>query len=238
MEVKTHILGDIQVPIHMIPERRRSARVAFGTEAILLRFPRYSSKSEKDRHLNWAIQWLEKLYDKRPKVFERYRPILYQNGSTITTAYKSYELHITQKDRKTIKGDISGQKIFLTTPLGADHQMMGKAVSRALAKDQLNWIEEKVRYLNQKHFGEKIKNISLRNANTRWGSCNSNGNISISTRCLLAPEPIIDHIIIHELAHLKEMNHSDRFWRWVEKALPDYKKKEAWLKKYGYQLRF
>ena len=93
-------------------------------------------------------------------------------------------------------------------------------------------------YYNRLHFRERINSIRLKYVHSRWGSCANNGNLNFSTKILLAPENIMDHIIIHELAHLKEMNHGPRFWKWVEKADPDYLRHEAWLTKNGDKLDF
>ncbi len=88
------------------------------------------------------------------------------------------------------------------------------------------------------HFREQINGVRLKYVHSRWGSCANTGNLNFSTKILLAPEHIMDHIIIHELAHLKEMNHGPRFWKWVEKADPNYLRHEAWLKKHGDKLDF
>ena len=73
---------------------------------------------------------------------------------------------------------------------------------------------------------------------SNWGSCSSKGNINLSTRLLFAPDDVIDYVIIHELAHRIEMNHSPRFWKLVSDAMPDYKEKEKWLKVHGGKLGF
>jgi predicted metal-dependent hydrolase len=73
---------------------------------------------------------------------------------------------------------------------------------------------------------------------TNWGSCSTRGNINLSTRLLFAPDDVIDYVIIHELAHLLEMNHSNRFWNIVKKAMPEYREKEVWLKKNGHLCDF
>jgi predicted metal-dependent hydrolase len=91
---------------------------------------------------------------------------------------------------------------------------------------------------NKKFYKEPINSIRLKYTHSRWGSCATNGNLNFSTKILLAPVNIMDHIIIHELAHLKEMNHGPKFWKWVEKGDPDFEKHEAWLRKHGDRLDF
>lgn len=238
-EVRFFQLDTLNVPIKIIRERRRNARAAFGKNAILLRIPSASSIKELELHYNWAIKWLQGIYHKKPKVFERYRAVEYQSGSILKTAYKTYAIHIMRENRKTLAARVKEDVLEIKAPYDLPQKkLIGKVVSRVLGKDQLSWIENKVHHLNHLHFKEEINQIKLRNTATRWGSCNNKGNISISTRCLLAPENILEHIIIHELAHLKEMNHSPAFWAWVKKAEPEYIKHDRWLKENGYRLRF
>ena len=88
-----------------------------------------------------------------------------------------------------------------------------------------------------KHFAELVGvdfgKITIRNQKTRWGSCSSKGNLNFNCLLMLAPEGVQDYVIIHELCHRKEMNHSKRFWDEVEKVMPDYKEKRRWLKENG-----
>lgn len=78
--------------------------------------------------------------------------------------------------------------------------------------------------------------ISIRDQKTRWGSCSSEGNLSFNWRLILAPPDVLDYVVIHELCHRKEMNHSKDFWALVESLMPDYKECRKWLKKNGRNL--
>ena len=78
--------------------------------------------------------------------------------------------------------------------------------------------------------------ISIREQKTRWGSCSSKGNLNFNWRLIFAPEEVVDYIVVHELAHRKEMNHSRAFYDVVASILPDYKVREKWLKENGEKL--
>ena len=75
-----------------------------------------------------------------------------------------------------------------------------------------------------------VRRVSVRNQRSRWGSCSRSGTISLNWRLIQTPESIRDYIILHELMHLKEMNHSDRFWSRVEEVCPGWREAEHWLR--------
>lgn len=82
----------------------------------------------------------------------------------------------------------------------------------------------------------KFTKLDIRNTNSRWGSCSSTGRIMLSLRLIMCPYDIIEYVIVHELCHLFEMNHSKRFWSLVEKYYPAHKQARQWLKKEGHKL--
>lgn len=81
--------------------------------------------------------------------------------------------------------------------------------------------------------GADVKQVTVRNQRTRWGSCSAGGTISLNWRLVQAPDFVRDYIILHELMHLREMNHSDRFWARVEEVCPGWRDAERWLKRNG-----
>ncbi len=81
--------------------------------------------------------------------------------------------------------------------------------------------------------GRRARGITLKDTRSRWGSCSERGNLNFSWRLAMAPAPILDYVAAHEVAHLAEMNHSDRYWAVLERLMPDYEPRRAWLKKEG-----
>lgn len=81
--------------------------------------------------------------------------------------------------------------------------------------------------------GVTFGRVTIRCQQTRWGSCSSRGNLNFNCLLMLAPEEVLDYVVVHELAHRKQMNHSALFWREVERECPDYKKSLRWLKDRG-----
>lgn len=87
-----------------------------------------------------------------------------------------------------------------------------------------------------RRLGVRYGRLTIRGANTRWGSCSQKGNINFNWKLLMVPEPVIDYVIIHELVHLKAMNHSKEFWHLVEQHCPDWRKHRKWLKAHEAEL--
>jgi predicted metal-dependent hydrolase len=85
-------------------------------------------------------------------------------------------------------------------------------------------------------YGFVYRGIRISSARTRWGSCSSRGGLNFTWRLIQAPLPIIDYVVVHELAHLKVPNHSKAFWELVKNLLPDFAERRAWLKAHGRQL--
>lgn len=106
---------------------------------------------------------------------------------------------------------------------------------RELANKAKEIIPERVKYYAEL-MGVSYGRITIRNQKTRWGSCSSKGNLNFNCLLMLAPSEVMDYVIVHELCHLKELNHSKRFWQEVSKVMPDYEKYNLWLKEYGNQL--
>jgi predicted metal-dependent hydrolase len=96
---------------------------------------------------------------------------------------------------------------------------------------------ERARQLAREH-QLLVKRVVVRNQKTRWGSCSHNGTISLNWRLIQLPAEVRDYIIVHELMHLRELNHSPRFWSEVAKAFPNYRAAEDWLKENSGQVGF
>jgi len=86
--------------------------------------------------------------------------------------------------------------------------------------------------------GIAYRQLRIRNQKTRWGSCSSLGNINLNLRLMMMPARVMDYVILHELCHLRELNHSPAFWQLLKDFCPDYQRWRAWLQREGYKLVF
>lgn len=110
-----------------------------------------------------------------------------------------------------------------------------KSDIQRLAEQALQYIPERVRYYAPK-IGVTYGSITIRNQTSRWGSCSSKGNLNFNCLLMLTPKEVIDSVIVHELCHRKEMNHSPRFYAEIYKVFPDYDRWDQWLKENGKEI--
>jgi predicted metal-dependent hydrolase len=127
-------------------------------------------------------------------------------------------------------GWIARQRARLTAPrLGVEEQRSGRAAAETTLPQRLLALAEA--------HGLRVTRISIRNQRTRWGSCGRDGHITLNWRLVLMPDAVRDYVLIHELMHLRRLDHSPAFWRLVEAACPDYRDARRWLKAHGPSLR-
>ena len=234
----------IHLPLLIIEEPRIDTRVSLDKTSAYLRIPYTAPREFKQEKLIWAKKWLLETLTDKPELAQRFKNKEYRTGQVIKTAFKSFILHLSTNNAKsTGTARVEDNNLILSLPKLENNDyytrdFVNTLISKGISADLLPVFTERVHDYNRIHFKERINSIRLKYIHSRWGSCANTGNINFSTKILLAPTNIMDHIIIHELAHLKEMNHGPRFWKWVEKGDPDYQKHEAWLKKFGDKLDF
>ena len=110
--------------------------------------------------------------------------------------------------------------------------ILNDAQIRALAEQAVQVIPPKAAAYARR-IGVSPGRITIRNQRTRWGSCSAKGNLNFNCLLMLCPDEVIDSVVVHELAHLTEMNHSPRFYAIVYAAFPDYDRWNRWLKEHG-----
>lgn len=114
-------------------------------------------------------------------------------------------------------------------------QILSAEERKALAKKAAEVLPEKVQHFGAE-MGVSYGRITIRSQRTRWGSCSAKGNLNFNCLLMLMPQEVQDYVVIHELCHRKEMNHSPAFWAEVEKYCPDYRIHRKWLKENGASL--
>lgn len=238
-----HINGK-EIPFKIFLEKRRSVRVSFGRSCINLRIPSSLSNKDKNQHFNKALTWVKNHIEKNPDSVLPYILKDYLTEKSINIYDTEILLSIKKSNRATGRAKYLQKKntIEVSIPESMEpieeNKMIKKLLSRVTAQIFKPAIEKRVHEINNKCFHKEIKSVNLKYNKSNWGSCSSALNINLSTRLLFAPKDVIDYVIIHELAHLYEMNHSSKFWDIVYQVMPDYKEKEHWLKINGSKCDF
>ncbi len=228
----------IEIPVIIRRERRNGYRASFTKRGLMLRIPtnlaNAKQESIKEELLNWGLRSLLK----RPNLRKKYSVKEYSSGYVIKTFKGQHELEIRYGQRKTTKAEVVSGKLFVTLPATTPKpKLESRTLARALGKYYKADIENALRYWNQ-FFPIKYKELRMKYNSSNWGSCSRKGNININTRLLLCPGKVVDYVLVHELAHLVQPNHSKAFWAEVARVMPDYKKSEHWLKTVGAGIDF
>jgi predicted metal-dependent hydrolase len=232
----------LPVPVHLFIEKRRNSRISLLKTRANVRLPdhlnRSQRQSELDKLLEWAVGHIEKKGLYPAEQLERD----YSGIEEIRIAGEVWRLGFSADGagkQLRCKTDRSTRRICIT---GDRHNRPKQEFSAAIRKlvigtfnrHYLGFIQNLVSSINDNTFNFQYQTVRLKYMKSRWGSCSAKKNINLSLRLLLLPEKIRDYVIIHELAHLEEMNHSKAFWQLVEQHVPEYKDHEKWLKDNGH----
>jgi predicted metal-dependent hydrolase len=188
-----------------------------GTARVTI--PRGGSQAEArafvERHHGWLAEQLQK-QQARPR-----HPATWNVGSEIWLRGEAVRIE------SVAPGKISfGTETLAVKDAAADLRPAIEKFMRLLATREL---PPRVRELAAQNIFS-VQRVTVRNQKSRWGSCSRRGTISLNWRLIQTPEFVRDYIILHELAHLRHMNHSERFWSEVKRLCPDYRTAEKWLK--------
>ncbi|MGH9592312.1 MAG: M48 family metallopeptidase, partial [Bryobacteraceae bacterium] len=198
--------------------RRYLLRLAPDGVARLI-IPRRGSRAEALRFLEQNEAWLLKRF----RHWQSARR-LWIHGTAFLFRGEPVTLEVTA-DASNVKLRFADQVLDASSQ--PDYRLAVLGHLRRIAEREL---PRRVRELAQEH-GITLRGVTVRNQKTRWGSCSARGTISLNWRIIQAPVRVRDYLIIHELMHRKEMNHSPRYWKRVAAAFPDYREAEAWLKR-------
>jgi len=203
--------------------KRLILRVSKTTGEIKLTLPMRASKRSAERFLNSHIDWL---LSERSAV----EPTsVLSDGDTVFFMGDAQTLSFTGEPPRTVRHE--GEMITV----GGPADLAGKRLENWFRRQAKTVLEERVRF-HSETLGVQHSRIGIGDMKSRWGSCSSTGGLKFNWRLVMAPFEVLDYVTAHEVAHLLEMNHSEYFWRHVDRCVPDHKVWRKWLKQEGNEL--
>ena len=208
----------------LIRSKRKTLSIqVLTTGELLIRAPNRLSMRAIEKFIAEKQGWITKQQEKLQKNPPLLIPTTYSNGTKFPYLGNYYELLIVESSTEPLQ--FRNGFLLNTNHLDNANELF------------ISWYKQKARYLltdlvarhaaqHQLQYG----NIRISSGRATLGSCNKNGNLNFSWRLMLMPPPVIEYIVVHELAHLIHHNHSRAFWNQVETMMPEYREHESWLK--------
>ena len=198
-----------------------------GESEILVSAPYFTPVKEINRFVEEKQNWINKIIQKQKEDAVKNKAKEYKAGEYFLYLGQSYPLEVFFERFENAGVVFWNNRFYLNAREDID-----------LKKYYfISWYKKKANeYINQRidFFNLMLKlrheNIRITSAKSRWGSCSEDNNLAFSFRLIMAPPDIIDYVIVHELMHIKEKNHSPKFWQRVAAVMPAYKKHRRWLK--------
>ncbi len=223
------------IHFQLIRSKRRRKTISLHIKEdgrIVIHAPYRTSNGEIGKFIKEKQSWIiEKISEKEKKIKEVEKTFL--PGEKFLYLGEWYPLEIDRSNTKEPPLKLS----FGYFILNEDHiEEARELFIQWYKREAKERIVRRVDYYSSRLqlFPEAIR---ITSANCRWGSCSRDNRLSFAWRMIMAPLPVIDYILIHELVHIREKNHSKRFWNYLESILPDHRKHRHWLKENGHLLR-
>ncbi|MFA6082231.1 MAG: SprT family zinc-dependent metalloprotease [Patescibacteria group bacterium] len=215
----------------IVRAKRRSVQIKIDHDGkVIVRAPFWVSLRQIDQFVHQNEAWIAKRLDVHQQQPHR-QSHHFNDGDMFWYLGKEYPLKIS--------GEISGKVRF-------ENALIIPNTKPELARTMiLKWYKNEADMFLRQRLDQfatlmdiKYHAVKITSATSRWGSCNHLNSISLNWKLIQVPKDVIDYVVVHELAHILQHNHSKLFWAEVEKVLPDYKIRRKWLKDHGFLLQF
>ncbi len=216
-----------KVPL-VFRENRRARRIImrldYGAASVVIVLPKRTSRQEGKRFALSNKDWIAERLDQLAE------PIPFRNGAVVPFLGEPHRI----RHRATARGVVWCEEGEINVAGYEEH--LPRRVHEWLKAEAKREIETRARD-KAEAIGKKITKISIRDTKSRWGSCTDEGELAFSWRLILAPKYVLDYVVGHEVAHLKEMNHSPRFWKLCRELAPrSINLARDWLEAHGTEL--
>jgi predicted metal-dependent hydrolase len=217
--------SDLQVKIRRHPRARRYVLRLLEDRSARLTIPRGGTMEEAEKFLQRNLAWLERAFKRL--VNQPVRPREWRVGAEILLRGEMHRLEETAGGVRLGEESIAASDVSIDLRSVIESHLWTLAM-REFPAQVFHWA--KIHDVN-------ATRVTVRNQRSRWGSCSRKGAISLNWRLIQAPPVVQEYIILHELMHLRQMNHSAKYWREVEQVCPNYREAERWLRKHAWLLR-
>ena len=226
--------GTRRIEYELIRQARKDILLKVLPEGVIRVYaPSYAHLRAVDDVVRARADELERLRGEVDRAWEKTREAnALREGRTIWLEGKPYALQI-RAGRPSVR--FADGVVTVCAPDPADEEALRGQLRAQLSGKALRRIRERLDcYIPR--VGRQPGRVTIREQKTRWGSCSSRGNLNFNWKLIMAPPPVLDYVVIHELCHLYEFNHSPRFWQLVEAQMPEYESWKKWLKQHGAEL--
>jgi hypothetical protein len=223
------IVPAVQPPVEFV-RMRRAKRYIIRVRpdgSLRVTIPRGGSQRHAQVFLEEQRTWAER---ERDRVLAMHAPARWVEGDTILLRGRRVRLSVVREAGRAWL-DIDGERLRLREVPSDLRPAAEECLTRIARRELIPRLQEMARIHDL-----TIARVAIRNQRSRWGSCARSGAVALNFRLVQTPETVRDYVLIHELMHLKQQNHSRRFWRLVEAACPDYRAAERWLRTEGRSL--
>lgn len=209
----------------------RSNRRSFSLEIkpdgkLIVRAPRIASQAQIKAVVARKADWIRKKQGQLARKHPLTQPKTFTPGETFWYLGEQYPLRLTERQRPPL--DLDGA--FL---LSQSAQSRAREVFIEWYREETRQITARLIQVYAKRYDLRVQSVRITSARTRWGSCSGKQTLNFTYRLCMAPLSVVEYVVVHELAHLKEHNHSRAFWQWVATMKPNYQQDRTWLKQHG-----
>jgi len=238
------VMDSVSIGHHQIvlKKSRRAKRFRLQLDSagqFILTTPLLTPKWAANLFLKKHVGWIEKQSSKIEKQKELRPDFQYRTGDMFYYFGEPVILRISPSERKRPAIKIRDNKMLIMLYKNISETEGVKAVKKTIQKFYREKAEEvihdRLQFFNE-HYNFRYNRVTLRDQKSRWGSCSRLKNLNFNWRLIMAPIEIIDYVVVHELCHLKEMNHSARYWALVAETVPGHKTRRKWLRENHYLL--
>jgi len=209
-------------------DRKRSASIRLLGDLVKVSVPMTLSDSRIRNLVTKRTPWIKnKLQEQSDRPITP--PKEYVSGETVTYLGKNYRLKVLVGDQPSIKLRRGYVEATVTKTEIDPTNTIRSLLERWYRSHAEKRLEEKTVRLASV-IGVNPASVTVKNYKSRWGSCSTKGDISYNWRIILAPHSIVDYVVAHELCHMLEHNHSSKYWKHVERHVPNYRECREWLK--------